>query len=132
MTAPVAAVCPAQPRLDRSAASPSKANGKRKAVIAAPAAASSSALDEARPSDSGAAAPPVGAAAAAASFPTERPRAVVAGASAANGEANGGQREEGVESELDSIMAQVALLEEQGRMVEASSLMASALARAGQ
>ena len=53
-------------------------------------------------------------------------------ASAANGEANGGQREEGVESELDSIMAQVALLEEQGRMVEASSLMASALARAGQ
>ena len=132
VTAPVAAVCPAQPRLDRSAASPSKANGKRKAVIAAPAAASSSALDEARPSASGAAAPPVGAAAAAASFPTERPRAVAAGASAANGEANGGQREEGVESELDSIMAQVALLEEQGRMVEASSLMASALARAGQ
>ena len=132
MTAPVAAVCPAQPRLDRSAASPSKANGKRKAVIAVPAAASSSALDEARPSASGATAPPVGAAAAAASFPTERPRAVAAGASAASGEANGGQREEGVESELDSIMTQVALLEEQGRMVEASSLMASALARAGQ
>lgn len=82
-----------------------------------------------------------GAAAAAASFPTTPPDSSGAGVNPSTegsrnvGRSGGGKSEESLpggnygENEPDDLMAQVAWLEEQGRLVEASNLMARALRR---